>query len=69
MDENDIMTTTRDNGWLSFVSHLKIYSSPGNHHAMIKEPHVKNIADIINEMLASATVPSANHAELLIDNY
>lgn len=50
-EEYDLVTPTKDNGWLQYVSNLEVYYSTGDHYDIIKEPHVQRVAEIINKVL------------------
>ncbi len=60
-DADDIITPSKDNGWLAYVPDIKIYSMPGNHQSIIKEPHVRQLANIINNEMLMCENTLNNH--------
>jgi thioesterase domain-containing protein len=48
------VATPRDRGWAKFAAAVDIHFVPGQHHSMVKEPHVQTLAWRLNECLTSA---------------
>jgi thioesterase domain-containing protein len=49
LGEDDLMTPSVDNGWREHIPNIKIQLIPGNHQSIIREPHVRQLASIIND--------------------
>jgi amino acid adenylation domain-containing protein len=53
----DVMTR-HDRGWGQLAAEVEIHSVPGQHHTMVKPPHVGRLAEILEKCLAK--VPPAH---------
>jgi thioesterase domain-containing protein len=42
------VTTLRDRGWGRFAQGVNVHFVPGQHHSMVKEPHVQVLARMLN---------------------
>jgi amino acid adenylation domain-containing protein len=47
--------TPRDRGWSKFARAVDVRFVPGQHHSMVKEPHVQTLARTLNECLEGCT--------------
>jgi amino acid adenylation domain-containing protein len=48
------VATTPDRGWRQLAREVAVHFVPGQHHSMVKEPHVAVLAQVLNEQLDSA---------------
>jgi thioesterase domain-containing protein len=48
------VATSRDRGWGKLAAEVDVHFVPGQHHSMVKEPHVQTLAKILNECLDRA---------------
>ena len=48
------MKTTHDRGWGKLAAEVEVYFVPGQHHTMVKEPHVHELAQTLDLSLRQA---------------
>ncbi len=48
------IATTRDRGWASLAASVEVHFVPGQHHSMVKEPHVQALARVLEDCLQRA---------------
>jgi thioesterase domain-containing protein len=48
------VATPRDRGWGRLAADVDVHFVPGQHHSMVKEPHVQTLALLLNECLDRA---------------
>ncbi len=57
------VATTRDRGWGRLATSVDVHFVPGQHHSMVKEPHVQALARVLGDCLRRAE--SDQHAHLI----
>jgi thioesterase domain-containing protein len=50
--------TARDRGWGRWASDVEVHFVPGQHHSMVKEPHVRELARVLDQCARRAEADS-----------
>lgn len=49
-----VVATSRDRGWSKWAAEVEVHFVPGQHHSMVKEPHVQAMARVLEACLKRA---------------
>jgi amino acid adenylation domain-containing protein len=54
------VATSRDRGWAKLADGVDVYFVSGQHHSMVKEPHVKSLARVLEVCVNGSSVTGGN---------